>query len=58
MNAPDELSRYYADLLEGTYDCVDRTVLNAYFGPGLVREVNLIGRVQPPFPRTCSRKPA
>jgi hypothetical protein len=34
MNAPDEFSRYYADLLEGTYDCVDRMVLNAYFGPG------------------------
>ena len=34
MNAPDEFSRYYADLLEGTYDCVDRMVLNAYFGLG------------------------
>ncbi len=34
MNAPDEFSRYYTDLLEGTYDCVDRMVLNAYFGPG------------------------
>ena len=34
MNAPDEFSRYYADLLEGIYDCVDRMVLNAYFGPG------------------------
>jgi hypothetical protein len=34
MNPPDELSRYYAELLEGTYDCVDRVVLNAYFPMG------------------------
>jgi hypothetical protein len=27
---PDELSGYYADLLEGSYGCVDRIVLNAY----------------------------
>ena len=27
----DELSQRYGDLLEGTYDCVDRIVLNAYF---------------------------
>jgi len=26
----DNLSSYYADLLDGTYDCVDRIVLNAY----------------------------
>jgi hypothetical protein len=26
----DELSRRYGDLLDGTYDCVDRVVLNAY----------------------------
>ena len=31
MNPTDELSSYYAELLEGTYDCVDRVVLNAYF---------------------------
>jgi hypothetical protein len=30
----DEFSAYYADLLEGTYDCVDRIVLNAYFRLG------------------------
>jgi hypothetical protein len=24
----DELSTYYSDLLDGSYDCVDRTVLN------------------------------
>lgn len=34
MNATDELSSYYAELLEGTYDCVDRVVLNAYFPMG------------------------
>ncbi|MBV9036401.1 MAG: hypothetical protein JO182_18075, partial [Acidobacteriaceae bacterium] len=28
---PDGLSRTYADLLEGQYDCLDRIVLNAYF---------------------------
>ena len=28
----DEFSEYYADFLDGTYDCVDRFVLNAYFG--------------------------
>jgi hypothetical protein len=26
----DELSQRYGDLLDGTYDCVDRIVLNAY----------------------------
>jgi len=30
----DEYSEYYADLLETTYDCVDRIVLNAYFRMG------------------------
>ena len=30
----DEFSRYYADLLHGTYDCVDRIVLNGYFRLG------------------------
>jgi hypothetical protein len=34
MNAPDEFSTYCADLLEGSYDCVDRIVLNAYFPLG------------------------
>jgi hypothetical protein len=28
---PDEFSRYYAALLDGSYDCVDRIVLNGYF---------------------------
>jgi hypothetical protein len=27
----DEYSDYYADLLDGIYDCVYRIVLNAYF---------------------------
>lgn len=31
MNVLDEFSSAYADLLDGTYDCVDRIVLNAYF---------------------------
>lgn len=30
----DELSARYGDLLTGTYDCVDRIVLNAYFSMG------------------------
>jgi hypothetical protein len=30
----DEFSTYYADLLEGTYDCVDRIVLNGYYSLG------------------------
>ena len=34
MNPTDDLSCYYAELLEGTYDCVDRVVLNAYFPMG------------------------
>jgi hypothetical protein len=28
---PDGLSRMYASLVDGAYDCVDRIVLNAYF---------------------------
>jgi hypothetical protein len=34
MNTPDDLSQYYAELLEGVYDCVDRIVLNAYYPMG------------------------
>jgi hypothetical protein len=30
----DELSKRYVDILEGSYDCVDRIVLNAYFRMG------------------------
>jgi hypothetical protein len=29
---PDPLSEHYSDLLDGSYDCVDRIVLNGYFG--------------------------
>lgn len=32
---PDQLSNHYADLLSGTYDCVDRIILNAYFPKGV-----------------------
>ena len=34
MKLADELSGYYGDLLEGSYDCVDRIVLNAYYPLG------------------------
>jgi hypothetical protein len=30
--ATDELSKHYSDLLDGSYDCVDRIVLNGNFG--------------------------
>jgi hypothetical protein len=31
---PDQLSSLYGGLLDGSYDCVDRVVLNAYFSMG------------------------
>jgi len=31
MQASDAFSQQYEDHLDGTYDCVDRIVLNAYF---------------------------
>jgi hypothetical protein len=31
---PDALSERYSDLLQGSYDCVDRIVLDAYFPLG------------------------
>ena len=34
MSADEQFSDYYADLLEGRYDCVDRLVVNAYFAMG------------------------
>jgi hypothetical protein len=34
MNKPDDFSEYYSELLEGTYDCADRIVLNAFFPLG------------------------
>lgn len=30
----DQLTEMYSDLMEGSYDCADRIVLNAYFGLG------------------------
>jgi len=34
MKTHDEFSDYFADLLDGRYDCVDRIVLNGYFALG------------------------
>src|ERR1700758_2237664 len=34
MTASDAFSAYYAELLQGTYDCTDRIVLNAFFPLG------------------------
>lgn len=34
MQTNDEFTQYYFELLEGTYDCVDRIVINAYFPMG------------------------
>jgi hypothetical protein len=34
QTATEPFSAYYAEYLEGTYDCVDRIVLNAYFQLG------------------------
>lgn len=31
MKTFDDFSTYYEDFLDGTYDCIDRIVLNAYF---------------------------
>jgi hypothetical protein len=38
----DGLSDLYRDLLTGSYDCVDRIVLNAYSAWGMVRRVSLV----------------
>jgi hypothetical protein len=34
MLLPDDFSSYIAQLLQGSYDCVDRIALRAYFRPG------------------------
>ena len=34
MVANDHFGSCYADFLDGQYDCVDRIILNAYFGMG------------------------
>jgi len=31
MKTFDDFSTYYDDFPDGTYDCIDRIVLNAYF---------------------------
>jgi hypothetical protein len=31
MKIPDDFSGYYQEFLEGSYDCIDRIVLNGYF---------------------------
>ena len=31
MPAPDDFSNYVSELLKGSYDCVDRIALRAYF---------------------------
>jgi hypothetical protein len=35
MKLRDDFSAYYAELLDGTYECLDRIVLNAYFTLGI-----------------------
>ena len=39
----DGLSTLYQDLLSGSYDCVDRIVLNAYFRMGMIRAAFVYG---------------
>ena len=34
MSTPDDFSTYVADLLSGTYDCVDRISVRGYFPLG------------------------
>jgi hypothetical protein len=34
LSMPDQLSSLYSDLLDNSYDCVDRVILNAYFSMG------------------------
>ena len=42
ISMPDQLSELYSDILDGSYDCVDRIAINAFFPmgmrPGGVRE--------------------
>ncbi len=44
----DGLSELYQELLSGSYDCVDRIVLNAYFGMGIARAVSACGGERSP----------
>ncbi len=34
MAGADRFTAHYAELLDGTYDCVDRIILNGYFRLG------------------------
>jgi hypothetical protein len=35
ISMPDQLSEIYSDILDGSYDCVDRIVVNAFFPMGM-----------------------
>jgi len=39
----DGLSDHYQDLLTGSYDCVDRIILNAYFRVAILPEAFMSG---------------
>jgi hypothetical protein len=39
----DRLSTLYQDLLSGSYDCVDRIVLNGYSGWGMIPAGSVYG---------------
>jgi hypothetical protein len=39
----DRLSTVYQDLLSGSYGCVDRIVLNAYFRMGMIPAASACG---------------
>jgi len=34
MKHKDKLCNHYNEILDGTYDCIDRLVLNGYFSQG------------------------
>jgi len=36
MNQRDDFTAYHEELLDGTYDCVDRIILNGYFPMGML----------------------
>jgi hypothetical protein len=38
----DEFTERYGDLINGSYDCVDRVVLNAFFSMGQSRRVPVL----------------
>jgi hypothetical protein len=58
MTASDAFSEYYADLLQGTYDCEDRVVLNAFFplGQDRRRAARLVALLAAPACRWRSSK--